>query len=211
MNRLRRLLAQVYNRVFLSGLPRLRGWLGLRLLEAVYEGFSIGSLPRCWGCLSVAMEPGSSITIGDRFSSTSDRRRAAIAIYSSSKLRTMSDAEIIIGDDVSLNGTSITCRARVEIGDGSMLAANVVVVDSDFHPQWPPARRRSVVEDEYDAPVRIGRNVWVGVGTIILKGSEIGDNSIIAAGSVVNGTIPRDVIAGGVPAKVIRELGSGRL
>ena len=207
MSRFRRALRTLYLRTFLSALPRLRGWGGLRLLRLVYEDFSIGCKPRCWGGLSVVMEPGSSITIGNRFSSTSDQFRAAIAIYSPTKLRTMPNAEIIIGDDVSLNGTSITSRVRVEIGDGAMLAANVVIVDSDFHPHWPPLRRRSVIAGEYDAAVTLGRNVWIGVGTIILKGSQIGDNTIIAAGSVVNGTIPCDVMAGGVPAKVIRELG----
>ncbi len=207
MNHFRRALVRLYLRSSLSVLPRLRGWAGLQLLRLMYEDFSIGAGARCWGTLRVAMEPGSSITIGDRFSSTSDRRRAAIAIYSPTKLRTISNAEIIVGNDVSLNGTSITSRVRVEIGSGAMLAANVIIVDSDFHPHWPPRRRRSVVAGEYDAPVKLGKNVWIGVGTIILKGAEIGDNSIIAAGSVVNGIIPSDVMAGGVPAKVIRDLG----
>jgi acetyltransferase-like isoleucine patch superfamily enzyme len=57
---------------------------------------------------------------------------------------------------------------------------------------------------EYDEPVYIGKNVFVGLNVIILKGAEIGDNSIIAAGSVVKGKIPANSLAAGVPAKVHR-------
>jgi len=55
--------------------------------------------------------------------------------------------------------------------------------------------------------VIIGRNVWIGTNTIVLKGFHIGDNSIIGAGSVVNGHIPANVITAGSPARVIRTLG----
>lgn len=54
--------------------------------------------------------------------------------------------------------------------------------------------------------VVIGRNVFVGTGSIILKGTVIGDNTVIGAGSVVSGTIPADVIAGGNPCRVIKSL-----
>jgi acetyltransferase-like isoleucine patch superfamily enzyme len=153
------------------------------------------------------MEPGSSITIGDRFSSTSDVKRGGIALYSPCKLRTMPNAQIVIGNVVSLNGTSITCRQKIAIGDGTMVAANVIIVDSDFHQLWPPSSRRTVSEDEDDRPVFIGKDVWIGMGSLILKGSTIGDNTIIGAGSVVTGAIPPNVIAAGVPAKVLRTLG----
>jgi acetyltransferase-like isoleucine patch superfamily enzyme len=153
------------------------------------------------------MEQGSSITIGDKFSSTSDVRRGAISVYSPCHLRTMRDAQIVIGDDVALNGTSITCRRRIEIGKGTMVAANVIIVDSDFHRQWPPSSRKEFSRYEEDRPVSIGSDVWIGMGSIILKGSTIGNNTIIGAGSVVTGRIPPNVIAAGVPAKVLRSLG----
>lgn len=207
VRRVRELPAWVYGRIFLSVLPRARGYLGLRFFRAIYKEFSYGTGARCWGSLLVVMEKGSAITIGNRFSATTDVRRAGIAVYSPCKLRTMPGAQIVIGDNVSLNGTSITCRSRIEIGDGSMIAANVMIIDSDFHKQWPPAGRRTVSDDEYDQPVSIGKGVWVGVGSIILKGCTIGDGSIIGAGSVVTGAIPPNVVAAGVPAKVLRPLG----
>ena len=57
-------------------------------------------------------------------------------------------------------------------------------------------------------PVLIGRNVWIGCNVVILPGAVIGDHSVIAAGSVVHGTIPPRVLAAGNPARVLREIGA---
>ena len=59
---------------------------------------------------------------------------------------------------------------------------------------------------EYARPIRIGDNVWIGAGCTVLAGAEIGDNSVIAAGSVVKGKIPPNVVAAGVPCRVLRRL-----
>lgn len=201
------LAAWLYGVFFLSLLPRLRGFVGLRFIGLIFKGFSIGPGARCWRAPLVFMEHASKITIGKGFSSTSDKRRAGIAIFSPCKLRTMSGAHLLIGDNVALNGTTITCRQRVEIGDGTMVAANVVIVDSDFHVLWPPENRAFAPLEHGDEPVFIGRNVWIGMGSIVLKGSRIGDNSIIGAGSVVIGEIPPNVVAAGVPAKVKYQIG----
>lgn len=58
----------------------------------------------------------------------------------------------------------------------------------------------------YPSKVVIGNNVWIGSGANILGGVTIGDNSIIAAGALVNKDVPSNVIVGGVPAKVIKTL-----
>jgi len=202
----RDLAASAYGRLFFSGLPRLRGYVGIRFFEALYRNFTVGTGTRSWGAIQVAMEPGSRISIGDRFSSTSSVRRSGIAVYAPCSLRTMAGARIAIGDDVSLNGTSITSRRRIEIGSGTMVAANVVIVDSDFHRHWPPNQRRQLPSVDDDGEVTIGTNVWIGMGSLVLKGARVGDNSIIGAGSVVVGHIPANVIAAGVPARVVRQL-----
>lgn len=194
----------VYERLVMSAFARIRGFVGLRFIRVLYRRFSVGANPRCWGKPSVVMAPGSSITIGDRLWAVSDFGRGGIALYSKCKLRTMKGAEIVIGDGVELNGTSITCQKRIEIGSGTLIAANVVIVDADFHRHWP-SEQRSLFADE-GRPVTIGRNVWIGMGTLILKGTKIGDRSIIGAGSVVTGEIPANVVAAGNPARVLREL-----
>jgi len=114
----------------------------------------------------------------------------------------------LISDGVGLNGASITARSRtIRIGENTMLAPNVVVVDSDFHCPWPPEARRTSPGLEHDADVTIGRNVWIGMRAIVLKGATIGDGAVIAAGSVVTGDIPANTLAAGVPARVVRALG----
>ena len=87
-----------------------------------------------------------------------------------------------------------------------MVGPNVVIVDADFHALWPPESRVSTPAIESDADVTIGRNVWIGMRSIVLKGVTIGDGAIVAAGSVVTGDIPSNTLAGGVPARVIRTL-----
>lgn len=91
----------------------------------------------------------------------------------------------------------------IYIGDDCMIAPNVVIATSG-HPILPVLREHNYV---YNIPVRIGKNVWIGSGVQILPGVTIGDNSVIGAGSVVTNDIPSNVIALGMPCRVIREIG----
>jgi len=135
-------------------------------------------------------------------------RASACTIYSPTKIQTLSQsANIQIGSDVGLNGTSIVARSKkISIGSGTMIASNVVILDSDYHVHYPPENRLTNPGFEFDADVIIGNNVWIGINSIILKGVNIGDGSIIGAGSVVVNNIPSGVIAAGNPARVIKTL-----
>jgi len=88
-----------------------------------------------------------------------------------------------------------------------MIGPDCLIMDSDFHIPWPPESRYYYPGEEVDADVLIGAYVWLGARCIILKGVTIGDNSIIAAGSIVVGNIPENCLAAGVPAVVKRKLG----
>ena len=83
-----------------------------------------------------------------------------------------------------------------------MFAPNVVV-SSAAHQINPELRRKAL---QFNLPVRIGNNVWIGAGSVILGGVTIGDNTVIGAGSVVTNDIPSGVIAVGVPCRVMREI-----
>ena len=207
MRRLRWLVARAYVAVWLFRLKAWRGWLSLRFFRLVYPGFSVGRQPRIWGRFKLMMFADSRVVIGDHLHMVSSPDRSGITLFSRCSLTTYPGGEIRIGDRVGLNGTTITSKKLVEIGDGTMIAPNVIIVDSDFHAQWPPDARLSSSTVETDRAVIIGSNVWIGMNSVILKGTTIGDNSIIGASSLVSGDIPANVLAGGNPARVLRPLG----
>jgi maltose O-acetyltransferase len=112
---------------------------------------------------------------------------------------------IEIGDRTEFNNNLMIKSegAGIKIGRDGLFGAHVEIFDSDFH-DLDPARRKAGTQKK--APVVIGDNVFVGMGVRILKGSTIGSDSVIGAGSVVSGTIPSGVVAAGNPARVLREL-----
>ena len=89
----------------------------------------------------------------------------------------------------------------VDIGDDVMIGPNVSLITSG-HPIAPSQRRAAVTA----APIVIGKNVWIAAGVTIIGGVTIGENSVIAAGSVVTRDVPADSLAGGNPARLIRSL-----
>lgn len=91
----------------------------------------------------------------------------------------------------------------IEIGDYTMIAPNVVIATAG-HPILPELREKVY---QYNMPVKIGRNVWIGAGAVILPGVSVGDNSVIGAGSVVTKDIPANVVAVGNPCRVLRPIG----
>lgn len=88
------------------------------------------------------------------------------------------------------------------VGDNVMFGPNVTVATAG-HPVDPELRLQVA---QFNIPVRIGKNVWVGAGAVILPGVQIGDNSVIGAGSVVTKDIPANVVAVGNPCRVLREI-----
>lgn len=104
--------------------------------------------------------------------------------YANFNLTLVDDGDIFIGDDV-------------------MIAPNVII-DTATHPISPELRKKKA---QFNVPVRIGNNVWIGAGAILLPGVTVGDNSVIGAGSVVTKDIPANVVAAGTPCRVLRPIG----
>ncbi len=112
-------------------------------------------------------------------------------------------ANVHLGDNVYMNfGVTMVDDTHIYIGDGTMLAPNVVVATAG-HPIMPELRARAL---QYNMPVTIGKNCWIGAGALIMPGVTIGDNSVIGAGSVVTKDIPANVVAVGNPCRVLREI-----
>lgn len=107
------------------------------------------------------------------------------------------------GSNVYVNfNLTLVDDTYIYVGDCTMIGPNVTIATA-CHPIAPEPRE---VAAQYNRPVRIGRNVWIGAGAIILPGTTIGDNSVIGAGSVVTHAIPANVVAVGNPCKVLREI-----
>lgn len=116
-------------------------------------------------------------------------------------LKCTDNAQLVIGDRCFFNNNcSVTCSERVEIGNNCMFANNLVIVDHDHRITG------SLIEGNLTAkPVIIGDNVWIGANVTILKGVTIGDGAVIAAGAVINENVPPHSMAGGVPARLLKQ------
>lgn len=110
---------------------------------------------------------------------------------------------IVIDQNVTFNNNVFISSANlIEIGQNTLVGQNVNIMDYEAHGIEPEARNQIGVIGS----IKIGKNVWIGTNVIILKNTVIGDNCVIAAGAVVSGNFDRNLIIGGVPAKVIKSI-----
>ncbi len=158
----------------------------LRALIAVPNGYiklgaskllakvKFGVLPRIDRFTEVTIDRGANCVIGNRF----NMRQNAI-------LRVRKGATIKFGNNVSLgNNCIVACHDRIEIGDNVQLSPGVLLYDHDHDFRAPGG----INEGKFvSSPISIGNNVWIGANTIILRGTTIGDNCVIGAGSVIKG------------------------
>ena len=112
-------------------------------------------------------------------------------------------AHMHLGDSVyaNFNFTAVD-DSHIYIGSYTMIGPNVTVATAG-HPILPELREKAY---QFNMPVHIGRNCWIGAGAMIMPGVTIGDNSVIGAGSVVTKDIPANVVAYGNPCRVAREI-----
>ncbi len=108
------------------------------------------------------------------------------------------------GNHVYCNfGVTMVDDTHIYVGDHTMFGPNVVIATAG-HPLLPELREKAY---QYNMPVHIGKNCWIGAGVMIVPGITIGDNVVVGAGSVVTKDLPSNVIAVGNPCRVLREVG----
>lgn len=133
-------------------------------------------------------------------------------------IQSQHNGKVTFGDFTRLGKNSIIrCVDQVSIGAYTAIADNVVISDNGNHP-IDPVFRRKMKEDALDgdmrlwkhsphAPIIIGENVWICEAVRINRGVTIGNNSIVAAGSIVTKDVPDNCIVAGIPAKIIKYIG----
>ena len=116
------------------------------------------------------------------------------------------DSRISIGArSATNNNVSIVAMQSITIGEDCRIGDLVTILDCDFHEINPATRGRSPGKT---SPIKIGSNVWLGSRVMVLKGVTIGDNTVVAAASVVTKSLPPNIVAAGIPAVPVRKLSS---
>lgn len=114
---------------------------------------------------------------------------------------TSPQGRLLIEDQVFINwGVNIGVASQVVIGARSLIGDDALIYDTDWHSL---DGTDNAVET---APTRIGRGVWLSARTVVLRGVTIGDNTVVAANSVVTSDLPNNVLAAGAPARIIRTI-----
>lgn len=150
-----------------------------------------------WGYIS--RYPQSVITIGQNCTFNSASTVNLIGVNHRCLISTQKRGAILkIGNNCGFSGTTISAFKKIIIGDNVKAGANVLITDSDWHPE-----DRRAGENK---PVIIEDNVWIGVNSVVLKGVIIGENSLIGANSVVTKNIPPNSVAVGNPCRVVKTM-----
>lgn len=126
------------------------------------------------------------------------------------------NAELLVGSNTFVGASHLVCAVRIEIGDDVQVSWGCTIIDSDLHAISWSKRRNDAHEWWYNGrkdwshvlskPVKLGNKCWLGTHVIVVKGVEIGEGAVVAAGSVVTKDVPPWTIVGGNPAKVVRTI-----
>jgi acetyltransferase-like isoleucine patch superfamily enzyme len=126
-------------------------------------------------------------------------------VYNGSFFELGPEGEVVIGDYCTVVGAIIATNGRVEIGDYSFIAHEVVLADEawarPFAAAGEPAARAA------SPPIRLGEAVWIGARAVVLAGADIGAGSIVGAAAVVGGVVPPRSVVAGNPARVVGRVG----
>lgn len=135
---------------------------------------------------NLRMDKDSILEIKNRFS-----------IFYGADIILFKNSKLILGSGFFNSNIKIRCHEKIEIGEDVAISHDVTIMDSDAHEGlWEGYEKTK--------PIKVGNHVWIGTRVTILKGVTIGDNAIIAAGSVVTKDVPNNTIVAGVPAKIIK-------
>lgn len=172
------------------------------------QGCPFGSKLITAGHCNFKARKAGSIRLGNKVRFQAYWRSNRVGLVGQVVIHTLDDGIVEIGDNSGGSSLVISAMNRVTIGSGVRIGGNVRIFDHDFHSLDVTERATQPLhlQNIQNRPVTIGNGVFIGAGSLILKGTEIGDNSIVGAGSVVSGQIPSGEIWAGNPARFIRNI-----
>ena len=148
------------------------------------------------------------LIIGDYFSCNNKLTSNSVGIFQPCFFNiSASDSKIIIGNHVGISGSTINATTSITIGDNTIIGSGCLITDTDSHPilaaernlaDWPKYTKSK--------PIVIGKNVFIGARSIVMKGVTIGDGAIVGAGSVVTKDVPANTIVAGNPARIVKTI-----
>ena len=169
------------------------------------NGIRFGRGLKAVGIPSVNVSLGGAAAIGERFTIRTGCGNTEVGSVGS-RIRVGPKGILRIGDRVGASNATIVCEEAVEIGDDVLIGGGVQIFDTNFH-STDASIRTSVPDSRAEvrtAPVRIGARAFLGANTIVCKGATIGEEAVVAAGSVVVGDVPAGETWGGNPARRIK-------
>ena len=116
------------------------------------------------------------------------------------------NANLTIGEDVGFSNSSICCREEISIGDHTIVGGNCKIWDTDFHPTSIEQRIKDINSNAKTSPIHIGKYVFIGADSILIKGITVGDFAVIGAGIVVRTNFPENEVWAGNPAVFVKKL-----
>jgi acetyltransferase-like isoleucine patch superfamily enzyme len=179
--------------------------------QAKATGAEVSTGVRFMGPAVLSRAKGSRLRLGNRVVLCSWSRWTALGVAHPVVLRTLTaNAQLRIGQDTGISGGSICAATEIDIGERCLIGADVMIVDTDFHAIEPEGRSTTTDWSRiHSAKIRIGNDVFIGARVVILKGVDVGDGSVIGAGSVVTKSIPPRSVVAGNPARCVGKIEGG--
>lgn len=168
------------------------------------QGIKYGRNLKLIGWPMIFVTNGGVIRIGDDVSINSSALSNLLGLYQRTMIVAKGKGEITIGNDVGISGAAIYSWESIKIGDHTIIGANAKIVDTDFHPTDVVTRVNKKNYLAKTSKVVIGENVFIGMNSIILKGTKLGNNCIVGAGAVVSGEYADGSMIIGNPAKTVK-------
>ena len=177
-------------------------WIKLKC--SIY-GISYGHRFKDWG--DVALKINENVLIGDNIRINSSFRLNPIAVSNRTSFCVMGEGRLSIGNETGISNSYFVCMSEIRIGNQVMIGAGYQLYDNNFHPLISEYRIGRGRDDRFTKSrlIVIDDKAFVGVSTIILKGTSLEEGSIIGARSVICGDIPPYEIWAGNPARFIKK------